>query len=534
MRGYNFNKLFSVQMNDFEVDALLPAIFYLIRSRGKQPSRGREYVQAHAMKIDERVRDFVNHDKVEGFDGAEGRRLGDKWIRTSMMRTSRMGTNRQKGEQIFYIRPLSFLSYKPAFPAQLVRICNVPQFLYQIFHEHYGNQQGGATLTGLEQRIQEAFSVGLELPEGPQLDGRYDGQTQLDTEVLAQLYYLDGFEPCPPAGGGKSQRKATAKPAVLKMAAEILAKDIHHFMLAYKPRVPPGVLAQYLIALLNFELAIYTLKLVHATNNLVRSGSLPCEMTLLPRPDGNIPPTDLRFYVDVSGDRHSPSGRMAHANVNRDLEALQEFSTARLTLRTLDRYIQDIPNIQREVSSLEGSAYLERLLTYRDHSDVRASARKELRDIRAELKLEGDVDTDESSDALPSELLALLQDDNLLDEFSKLLRIIDLSYRKLVIIDFVNWYSTVCGLRRDDGLLEGNLRGRRVWRYQMSDLLLEVLVQLCVALPEYNDGHRFPRPVPLVRFLEFLQDRYGILIASPPEWLRSTKISQEQSKILKR
>ncbi|MBI1930033.1 hypothetical protein HYR99_38000 [Candidatus Poribacteria bacterium] len=243
---------------------------------------------------------------------------------------------------------------------------------------------------------------------------------------------------------------------------------------------------------------------------------------MLPRPDGNIPPTDLRFYVDVSGDRHSPSGRMAHANVNRDLEALQEFSTARLTLRTLDRYIQDIPNIQSEVSSFEGSAYLGALLAYRDHPDVRASARMELRDIRAELELEGDVDTDESSGALPPELQTILQDDGL-DEFSKVLRIIELSHRKQVITDLVGWYSTVCGLRRDDGFLEGNLRGRRVWCSQMSDLLLEVLVQLCVALPEYNDGHRFPRPVPLVRFLEFLRDRYGILIASPPEWLHSTE-----------
>ncbi|MBI1924022.1 hypothetical protein HYR99_07205, partial [Candidatus Poribacteria bacterium] len=404
MRGYNFNKLFSIEMNDFEVDALLSTIFYLIRSRGKQRGRARESVQAYAMKIDERVRDFINHDKVEGFDGTEGLRLADKWIRTSMIRTSRVGAAKQKGEQIFYIRPLSFLSYKPAFPVQSQRLRNVPQFLYQIFHEHFGDRQRRTTLTGLEQRIQEAFSVGLELPEGPQLDGYYDRQTQLDTEVLAQLYYLDGFEPCP----ANLRREATADPAVLKMAAEILAKDIHHFMFAYKPRVPPGVLAKYLIALLNFELAIYTLKLVHATHNLVRSGSLHQEMTLTSREDGSLPPADLRFYVDVSGDRHSPSGRMAHANVNRDLEALQEFSTARLTLRTLDRYIQDIPKIKREVSSLEGSAYLERLLTYRNHPDVRASARMELRDIRAEIELDGDVDTDESSDALPPELQKIL------------------------------------------------------------------------------------------------------------------------------
>jgi len=509
MRGYYFDKLFSVGMNNFHVEGLLPAIFYLIRSGGKQ--RGK---RVYATEINKHVRSFVEHRNVNGFDDKEGLRLADKWIRTSLIRTARVGKGHQKGEQIFFIRPLSFLSYKPGFSSEVSRLRGVPQFLYQIFHDRLGKKW-----TDLKENIKAAFSEGLILPDGLELNGYYDGQTQLDTEVLASLYYLDTFESRLPST--RTAKKASA-PACLENAAEILAKDIYFFVRTYRLRIPPGVLAQYLIALLNFELAIYTLKLVYATNELVRNGSLSGEMALTSRAEGSIPPTDLKFYVDVSGDRHSPSGRMAHASVNRDLEALQEFATARLTLRTLDRYIEDISNIRREVSTLEGSTYLEALLTYHDDADVRASARGELRDIRATLDLEDDVDEDEQLGAAPPELQVILQDDDL-DEFSKVLRIIELSHRKQEVTKLVAWYSTGCGIKRDDGLLEGNLRGRRVWRYQMSDLLLEVLVQLCAALPEYNDGQKFPRPVPFVKFLEFLQNRYGILIASPPEWLRSTE-----------
>jgi len=518
MRGYHFNRLFSVEMNDFEVEGLLPVIFYMIRSRGKQRGKSRNLIQSDAMDIGKHVDDFASHEKVEGFDGGEGLRLADKWIRTSLIRTSRVGRGGKKGEQILCLRPLSFLSYKPGFPATMSRLRGVPQFLNQIFREQFGDREKGSKLIGLENRIQNAFSAGLELPDGRELNGYYDGKTQLDTEVLASLYYLDMFEPCP---ASFRRPKESTPPALLKVASEILAEDVYHFMLAYKFRVPPGVLADYLVALLNFELAIYTFKLVHSTNSLVRTGRLPQEMTLVSQEDKGLPPTDLEFYVDFTGHRGTPSGRVAHANVNRDIEALQNFFGARLLLRTLDRYVQHIPNLQRELSLLEGGGYFEKLLTYCEEPYIQARAAMELEEVRRELEYEVGED-EESLAGLPTELQAIFQNEQL-DAFSKVMRILELSQRVQATSDIVSWYWAACGLKRDDGFLAGNLRGRRIWRYYMSDFLLEVLVQLCTVLPEYNDGHRFPRQVTLVRFLEFLRNRYGILIDQPPEWIRSTE-----------
>jgi len=521
MKGWHFDKIFSVEMNDFDVEGLFPAIFYLIRSGGKQ--RGK---RLDATEIDKHVSSFVEHKCIDGFEGEEGRRLADKWIRTSLIRTARVGRGQQKGEQILFIRPLSFLSYKPGFPAEVRRLRGVPQFFYQIFHKQFGEHRTSA-LTGLERLMIDAFSEGITLPDRRELDGYYDGQAQLDTEVLASLYYLDTFESCP----ASLRREKDPAPALLRNAAEVLAKDIACFMLAYRWRVPPGVLAQYLVALLNFELAIYTLKLVHATNTLVKTGKLSKEMASVSREDGRFTPTDLEFYVDVTGHRDLPSGQMAHASVNRDLEALQEFFGARLTLRTLDRYAEHIPSLQRELPSPESVTYFETLLTYCENPYIQARAAIELEEIRREL--EGDVGEDEELLAgLSPEIQAIFQDERL-DAFSKVMRILELSQRSKAVSNSVSWYWSVCGLKRDDGFLEGNLRGRRIWRYYMSDSLLEVLVQLCTVLPEYS-GARLnqhasaheqlnPRQVTIVRFLKFLRDRYGILIDQPPEWLRNTE-----------
>ena len=514
MRGYHFDKLFSIEMNDFEIEGLLPAIFYLIRSSGRQ--RGK---RLDAKEIDKHVRSFVEHKNVSGFDGTEGRRLADKWIRTSLIHTARVGHGRQRGEQILFIRPLSFLSYKPGFPAEMRRLRGAPQFLYQVFHEQLGARKAMTRFTGLERRIREAFAKGLTLPDGPELDGYYDGKTRLDTEVLASLYYLETFESCPAL---IRPPKKPPPPALLKSASEILAEDIYHFMFAYKQRVPPGVLAEYMLCLLNFELAIYTLKLIHATNTLVRTNKAPQEMKLVASEDENRSPTDLEFYMDITGRRDSASGRMAHANVNRDLEALQEFFVARLTLRTLERYAEYTSDIQDELSSLEGGAYFETLLSHREDIRTAVRADMELDAIRKTLEEDISENASEQSTELPSELQIIFQNKSL-DSFSKVIRILEYAQKNNGVINSVSWFWSVCGLKRDDGFLEGNLRGRRIWRYHMSDLLLEVLVQLCTVLPEYNGGNRFPRQVTLVRFLEFLRNRYGILIDRPPEWLINTE-----------
>jgi hypothetical protein len=169
----------------------------------------------------------------------------------------------------------------------------------------------------------------------------------------------------------------------------------------------------------------------------------------------------------------------------------------------------------------------------------------ELEDARR-LMSEGLTDVEADSGGQPTEVQAILLDEKL-DPFTKVIRILEISQRKTSIVNSISWYWSVCGLKRNDGILVGNLRGRRIWRYYMSDLLLEVLVQLCTILPEYS-GSRMniytsaheqlqPRQVTLVDFLEFLRNRYGILIDQPPYWLANTENNagaKENFEVLKR
>lgn len=534
LRGFSFERLFSFEMNDFEVEALLPALFYLIRTGGKQ--RGK-LVDPTAIK--DRRDDLSRHESVEGFTDTEGLRVLDKWIRTSFIDTACRGETKREGEQIFYIRPLSFLSYKPGFPAEGRRVRGVPAFLYWILADeqssnlHQGRDRQlrdvspSGPMRGL-MFVQEAFSEGLRLEGIYTYGGKYDGSTHVDIETLGLLYYLDGFEPCVPS---LTEVKKPPRPA-LRQSARRIARDVTLLISAYRSRVPSRTLAQFLTGLLNFEMFVYTLELQQVVNRLVEEGVKDPYWELS---EANLT-SPVRFYVDMIGDRNHLSARMAQEQVEAHFAVVERFFRANLLLRTLHRYVMDTP-VKPDLGGEDVAGTMQAILRSRSDPKIRARADVEWSAIRDENSW-----TDE--DEIPEEVKRLREGTQ--DELEALLRLLAEAQRSKTIHSMLQWYRSVGGLVRSDGILEGNLRGRRVWRLHMSDGLLEILVQLCCVMPDYADekpqGERYlhhpqPRPVSLANFLRFLEERYGIIVDRPPDWMRSVETvaaAKENFEALKR
>src|SRR3954467_5524458 len=96
-RGYSFPRLFTVEMNDFDVERLLPSVFFLVVTRGRQRGRNlndprdlRRYVEA-----------LAQHPKVDNFDSEGGRRLLERWSRASVVRMGRAGRARRDEQMEF-------------------------------------------------------------------------------------------------------------------------------------------------------------------------------------------------------------------------------------------------------------------------------------------------------------------------------------------------------------------------------------------------------------------------------------------------
>ena len=84
----------------------------------------------------------------------------------------------------------------------------------------------------------------------------------------------------------------------------------------------------------------------------------------------------------------------------------------------------------------------------------------------------------------------------------------------------IQWYWGTGGLKKAHGILRGSVLSRKSWRYAPTNDLLAVLVQLAAArlMPtgtKGEEGQEVP-PIRLQEFLQFLEERFGILVDRPP------------------
>lgn len=493
-RGLLFDRLLPIEMNEFDVDRLLPSLFYLVVTNGSQ----RKDRVNPATELDRYVSALAGHPRMRGFDTEEGRRLLDRWLRASVIRVSRVGSIRGS-EQIEHVLPLTLLAYKTGLPAETSRQRRVHTFLYKILIDALGDSATGPPAAAqLRALFKVAFGGGVEIDSGPAFDGRYDGKKELDLHVLLTVLYLDGFQPTPARMKDALDRRSTALPA----AALDLAEDLLGYLKAWAGRVPSLALTNGLAALIGVGLFSYTRRLAYAANALVQTG----------RMGATAPP----MYVDFTRQRGSASEEMARAAVERDLEEVGVFYENAVLLRTLERFASTRPELRDRLDSLDTPQYLEFLVGLVDHARIEARAEVEIESIQQETleACETDADREDATG------LFRAMEVRYPEPVRRAAKLLALAQEQRGVQKHMQWYWSIAGLRKPYGILAGTVRGRRNWRYAMSDDLLSTLVQVAMLEQGGPNAPGVIRPrIRLSEFLEFLERRYGILVNRPPDFL---------------
>ncbi|MGH8542622.1 MAG: methylation-associated defense system protein MAD7 [Gammaproteobacteria bacterium] len=503
-RGYVFDRLATFEMNDFDVERLLPSLFHVVVTRGHQ--RGGRVNDPSA--VDRYLDALANHARVKGFDGEVGHRLLDRWVRASIVRIGRSGRGRSGQEQVEYVLPLTILAYKPGLPAEIARQRKVHLFLYRVLLEVlYDVDAAPSPQAALSAIFTDAFGKGVVIGAAPKYDGSYDGRAELDLHNLLTICYLDGFAP---TEASKRERIVEFGPA-LPGVAEGIGRDLPRYILAYVDRVPTLALTRGLMALINFGLFAYTIKLMYATNYLVTNREWAPA-----RHAHDF--SDPELYVDFTRVRGGGSDALARACVERDLEELRAFFESSMRLRTLDRFVELQRDLKARLEGLNTPTYLEALIGLSGESGIEARAQAEIESIRHET-INSCVSEEERKEAQDyfEDILRRTQGSSL----DAAVQLLSDAQRKKAVESYVAWFWSTGGLRKSFGVLAGNLRGRRNWRYAMSDDLLATLVQL--ALTEDPSGRLQQvsvRPrLAISEFLQFLYRRFGILVDRPPTFL---------------
>lgn len=511
LRGVVFPRVLPIELNDFDIDLFLPTLFFKILAGGRGRARRVNDPTTIAAYIDQ----LAQHPALIGFDDPEGRRVLERLVYTALIVTGRVGRVRHS-EQILSTVPYTLLAHKPGFPTEGSRQRNVDTFIYQALRDRIGGDRYGAD-DYLRQHFKRIFGRGVSIGSLPMLGGEYDGTTDLDTLARLSIAFIDGMQTTAAGAPTRSKDLSSACP----MLANELAADLLRFLFAFYDKMPSQAFTYHLLALINFELFSYTLKLANAVNALVAQPE-----QLPPAMKDSFVSSPPQLYLDFTGMRTGLSFDMAAACVRRDMEAYQQFYLSNLLLRQLDSYVEALSRDRRRRTVLDsllepnhsGPRYLQGLLLLQSHPDfgpeLEASARTDENRIRQE-NSPGNTD-DEQED---------------LSWLDKVTSAADTDIGRVVALlaegqikkaqSFVQWYRGVGGLTKPHGVLAGTPANRHSWRYAPSNDLLAVLVQLaatCIASDCQPDNVATRlAPFRLQEFLDFLTRRFGILIDRPPD-----------------
>ena len=500
LRRTKFDKLFSIELNDFDVERLLPTLFNLVVTRGRNRTSGSNETR----NITEFVAKLATNTNVRGFEG-EGLMLLEQWVRAVSLTVGQAGRDKSR-EKIEFVSPTTLLTYKTGLPKPSSRQRNVPRFLYNAMCTFGLEGNSNERRLNLQLWLKDVFGNGLQMQDTPPYEGRYDGSADVDIHTLLTLRLLEGFD----TGAISNQELDEPKPCLPDQAQQI-GENVLLLLRGYRSLLPPMFISKMLMATINLDLLTYTLRLMSGISVLCRTGKMPTDNSMSPE-----------IYLDVTGDRTSQSDSLARLCVERDLEATGKFFENNLRLFTLDRIRERSEALQSLVpvnANISVSQYFEYLLSIESSEHIKVHAEFELGEIRNESL--SDTSSESEQQQIKEELRDLITRKG---PIAALDSILCEAQRSQGVQNYSKWYKGVGGLNRPYGLLLGNTQGPRNWRYVLTDELLRTLVYLN-AVDRHRDNINKASPVASIRldeFMTWMHERFGIVIDRPPRELDSS------------
>lgn len=497
LRTYQYRPLTVFSLIDTDTDRVLPQLFEMC-VKGGRSSRSRTDAGDFAG-----YRSTLLHSgTVVGYSD-QWLSLVDGWLRTCVVDMGAFGRERS-GEQMLAVAPLTLAAYRAGLPKDRSRHRGIDDFAYQVLVDGLARSGSENPVAELRELVTRTVGRGLSIGPQPRWEPHLEDPSQLDIGALLEFRFLEGFEMA-------DARAIDGGPAdsPLPAVATQIGTDLLGHLRAYGPIVPTQSLMASFAALLATGVYTFTLRANAAGRELLRNGGeLVPDMVDL-RYGATAPPSQLEIYCDLTGDLGSMSDRLARRCVERDLDRTRLAFRDRMTFVVIAQALNRIAAEKARFDELDRPGQLALLASLREHRRVESYCEARIDDLVA--------DAEDSDAATETEVDFLRQVQGRDEpEIDKLLEIIQLVNETKALKNSVAWLSSVGGLTKPYGLLDGVSTNRRTWRYAPSD---EQLTALLMALFLTPDGNSYRRTMPLQDVLTGLRDRYGLLIDRPPAFL---------------
>jgi hypothetical protein len=330
---------------------------------------------------------------------------------------------------------------------------------------------------------------------------RYDGASSIDVTALLALKFFDGFE----ERGAAAKVKIDLEIAV-PGAVRSLGRDAVNLLAFYGPLLPPVEGTGRLAAVLSLGLFQLPLRTALAARSLLSTGRRPEDML------SSAAPNPLQMYCDFTMVSGSPSDELSRRCVQRDLDAMRQFFSDRMRLRSLYLALPIAdPELARENSSL--TEKLEILLQRENDLSVLQALRMQVQQI--ENALQSEPDGQDGLDLIKDLRAAGVDGSDLITSV-----LVESLAPKRGLENQIKWFWSTGGINKSYGILRGRQAVRSSWRYSPSD---ELLVSLLLSAFVRKDGVRSDQELGIEELLNRFEERFGILIARPPYSLDSAE-----------
>jgi hypothetical protein len=330
-------------------------------------------------------------------------------------------------------------------------------------------------------------------------------KNRLDIELLFLLRLTEPFsvDKC------SLRKEDTVSPYsfVCPEQIELMRQDLKLLFL-YKEHVPRRELINYMTTLMVFHTALYFFQLVKITNHAVATGKLPPSRGQEPRAgEGRTHvPFDLNLFCDLTNGHDATVKHLAETSYGDHFKEIEQYFRSGYYLKKLEEFAT--PSLDAKQREQSGRAYLQLLLEgFRKHANLDGHFNRDIFQVVEASKDDEDPESTVNADLQRIIDVAAQRKLNKLETWVEILVYFQYGNLRAKHRDLI---GGLCRIGNESGFLTG--RGRAKRRFVLGNELLEVLIQIAVLRLRDSDGKFETRPMPIREFVDWLANRYGLLI----------------------
>lgn len=547
----NYEKVLPVSVQNFDLSAVLPAVFYMFRfghRRGKgkfletfggqtgTPSQRKR--QATVQRV---AQVLSQSDAFEGFEGVTEQAILGDLLLCFCLENARRSLGRS--EQIQRVAPAHYMASWVDLPDVVAHLRYVPETIVAMLADQSGNF---VELT--PPAVQTWFPVGFNIEENVLLKPFYKGVTRegelanrkgdrfdetaevgLDQLLMVRLAQQLGEAPDKLRGESSGGDKISNQRPIAERAAHHFSEDIRHFVHDYATIIPRHAFVEMLESCMAVGLTTILTSIVNLLFEWAGTGQVrkKCEQR----------PAEL--FVDCSNGINRRLRALAEQSMDDFMRRIERFPVILMAMRLLDHGVRydrvlrklEIPTCPYATDwiNLLGDILFER----REEANAILNdyARKALQlgeQLEEEYPEAADILLNDT--AFPNPIWRLAEALTLLQGRSNVQKHLIEHLDSALMSDRPNGLALKRSVTRSVG--GGEKKRRDVRSIIFTDPVLDYLVHLHVLA---TGSKREYKPLSFKDFLETLRDRYGFCVDRPPPGMPiSNALLQENRAVLER